>query len=291
MSIPVRTYADLLDRIEALAGKDSFTTNEQTRLLSLVNARLYSAYRRCDYWPRYLTVGESRVMTDGIIPFTQGSAVVVSGAGTTDADGTYQPVGTFGGKAIYYLNGDTESYSIVWGTFWTLISPDATDLYQDDGGTDPWDGTWSLLDGESPAPTFTESTRANIDTFLRVYTGTVYGAQQTGAELDFYVDSDGAHMTNAVSDYNLLYVGYKAIWDGPYAANSTAIPYEWFEYAAHGAFADWLRSTGNFAQAGSEDAVAESLLNSELMRAQVRYNSQIYATRYSTYVSRQSRNF
>ena len=66
---------------------------------------------------------------------------------------------------------------------------------------------------------------------------------------------------------------------------------EFFEYAAHGSLADWLRSAGNLEQAGAEDLVAEAMLNFELMRKQVQYNAQMYAPRFRTYISQQSRNF
>lgn len=291
MSIAVRTYSDLLARVQALAGKDSFTANEQTRILSLANARLYSAYRRCDYWPRYLYISEARYVDEDTIPYTQGSAVVVSGAGTDEVNGIYQPVDTLNTKTRYYLNGDTESYYLKYttGEYWEigLTGP----LYSNSGGANPWtNNDYTFEDGASPAPTVTESTRANIDTFFRIFTGPVYGTGQTGNELDFYVDDEGAHPINNRESYTQLYVTYKAPWGGPYQSNSTSIPLEFFEYAAHGALADWLRSTGTFDQAQAEDAVAESMLNFELMRKQVQYNANLYAPRFNTYISRQARN-
>lgn len=295
MSIAVRTYSELLDRIEAMAGKDSFTTAEQTRILSLVNARLYSAYRRCDYWPRYFYVSEARFCDADTVAYTQDSAVLVSGAGTDDANGLYQPVpGLAAGERRWYMNGDSDSYYIqeagMFANF-TLSDPSTNTLYSSDTGSEPFDVAWNVIDGASPAPTVTESTRANIDTFFRLFTGPMYGTSPSGCELDFYVDDEGAHTTSTTTSYDQLYVTYKAPWDGPYAADSTSIPIEFFDYAAHGVLSDWLRSSGNFEQAGAEAREAEAMLNFELMRKQVQYNAQMYAPRYRTYISQQARNY
>lgn len=295
MSIAVRTYADLLDRIEALAGKDSFTANEQTRILSLVNARLYSAYRRCDYWPRYFYVSEARFCDADTVAYTQASAVLVADAGTTDVNGYYQPVSTLNSKTLYYLGGDVDSIALFWtGTEWRIASDTSSTIqyYDDNGGVSPWSGTWQASSGgTAPAPAVTEDTRANIDTFFRLFTGPMYGTSPSGYELDFYVDDDGAHTTSTTTSYDQLYVTYKAPWDGPYAADSASIPLEFFEYAAHGVLSDWLRSAGQWDQARAEGAEAESMLNFELMRKQVQYNAQMYAPRYQTYISKQSRNY
>lgn len=288
-----RTYAELLDRIEALAGKDSFTSNEQTRILSLANARLYAAYRRSDYWPRYLTIGEARFVTDNTVPFAQESAVIVADAGTTDANGVYQPLVTqVSGSRKWYLNGDITSYYIseISGEF-TLYPPSGLSLYQSDAGAEPWSVTWSLSSGTAPAPTSTQGTRANVDTFLRLYSGVVYGPNENGYELDMFVDNDGAHPTNTSTEWDQLYCTYKKVWDGPYLANSTAIPQEFFEFTAVGVLSDWMRSNGNFSDARFAAAEADELLNAELVSKQVQYNAQVYAPRYNTYISRQSRNY
>jgi hypothetical protein len=57
-----RTYSDLLTLIRSLAGAGSFTTEEQTSILSFVNRRASEAYNMSQSWPRYLVVGEERAI-------------------------------------------------------------------------------------------------------------------------------------------------------------------------------------------------------------------------------------
>ena len=57
-----RTYSDLLTLIRSLAGAGSFTTEEQTSILSFVNRRASEAYNMSQSWPRYLVVGEERTI-------------------------------------------------------------------------------------------------------------------------------------------------------------------------------------------------------------------------------------
>jgi len=294
----VRTYADILDRIEALAGKDSFVSAEQTRILSLVNARWFRAYRASEYWPRYIYVGEARYVDPdtGAIPFTQSSAVLVSGAGTGDVNGFYQPAGTLNTKTLYYLNGDTSSVAIFYtGSNWRIASDVSSTIvyYDDGGGGHPWLNSWTAVTGMAPVPTVAESSRADIDSFMRLTTAAPYGAEPaTGYEVDFYVTNNGAIPASTPPDpYTQLFVTHKAEWGGPFAASTTEVPIEFFEYIAHGAFADWLRSSGqSIPQAQAENAVAQEMLNYELLKSQSRANAQVNNQRFSTYISNQSRS-
>lgn len=294
MSLPVRTYAELLDRIEALAGKDSFTANEQTRILSLVNSRLYSAYRSCDYWPRYITVGEARPTTDNVVPYTQDTQVLVSGAGFTVVDGTYTYDGELNGKPSYISDGGNNA--IQWDSGQWIISTDNNEFISvyaytsTDDVAYPWLATF-VNETTNPVPSVTEVSFSDIDTFLRLYTGPVYGSNESGCELDFYVGNDGAHPTNTQAEWDQLYVTYKRVWDGPYLANSTQIPQEFFDYAAMAVLADWLRSNGNFEEGRAAEAEANSILDFEKLTKQVLYNARIYAPAFNTYISHQNRNF
>lgn len=294
----VRTYSDVLDRLEALCGKDTFTVGEQTRLLSLVNARWFKAYMSCEFWPRYSYVGEARFVnpTTGAVPFTQASVADVSLAGS-DVNGTYQPTGTLNSKTLYYLNGDTGSIALFWtGTIWRIASDVSSTIiyYATAGGTNPWNGTWSAITGDSPVPTVAEGTRAEIDAFTRISTGAPYGAPTNyGFDCDFHVTVNGAiPLATPSVAYTQLYVTYRSTWGGPYAANATTVPIEFFEYIAHGTYADWLRSIGqNAPQAQAEDAVATEMLTYEMMKSQVQANAQVSRDRFQTYISNQSRSW
>ena len=69
-----RTYSDLLTLIRSLSGAGSFTTEEQTSILSFVNRRASEAYNMSQSWPRYLVVGEERAIVSSpaaTIPYAE----------------------------------------------------------------------------------------------------------------------------------------------------------------------------------------------------------------------------
>lgn len=65
-----RTYTDLLAQIQGLCGVN-FASIELPRIVALINRRAGRAYKACDWWTRYLHVGEARTVTNNVIPFTQ----------------------------------------------------------------------------------------------------------------------------------------------------------------------------------------------------------------------------
>ena len=76
-----RTYSDLLTLIRSLAGAGSFTTEEQTSILSFVNRRASEAYNMSQSWPRYLVVGEERTISSSpasTIPYTEAGKNTIS---------------------------------------------------------------------------------------------------------------------------------------------------------------------------------------------------------------------
>ena len=67
-----KSYTDLKALIQALAGVSSFTTEEDSKILSFVNRRAAEAYNLSPSWARYLVISEERTLTSGnIIPYTQ----------------------------------------------------------------------------------------------------------------------------------------------------------------------------------------------------------------------------
>ena len=65
-----RTYAELLSLIQSLSGV-VFATLELGRIKALINRRALRAYRSTNYWPRFLKIGEERVVTSNVIPYTE----------------------------------------------------------------------------------------------------------------------------------------------------------------------------------------------------------------------------
>lgn len=85
-----------------------------------------------------------------------GVNVVVSGAGTADANGTYLPNGTLNGKAAYLKDGGIEE--IWWtGTQWNIGT--ASGIYNStDNTTYPWQATtWNQGSASLPVPTVAQS--------------------------------------------------------------------------------------------------------------------------------------
>jgi hypothetical protein len=93
------------------------------------------------------------------------SSVLVSGAGSEEANGVYTERGEDSGKPYYNLVGQTDSlgqYSIRWdGGSWRITADDE-DLYMSDNDTEfPWDAVWEASNGTEPFPTVTEIPAAN----------------------------------------------------------------------------------------------------------------------------------
>jgi len=65
------TFTNLLTLVKGPSGNTSFTSAEETLVGSFINRRIYNAYKRSNYWPRYLVLGEARAATNSTIPFTQ----------------------------------------------------------------------------------------------------------------------------------------------------------------------------------------------------------------------------
>lgn len=65
-----RTYGELSEEIQALLGS-SFAAGELARIRSLVNRRANQAYLASNYWPRFLKVGEERMVTSNVIPYEE----------------------------------------------------------------------------------------------------------------------------------------------------------------------------------------------------------------------------
>ena len=70
----VKSYTDLKALIQALAGVSSFTTEEDSKILSFVNRRAAEAYNLSPSWSRYLVISEERTLTSGnVVPYTEAS--------------------------------------------------------------------------------------------------------------------------------------------------------------------------------------------------------------------------
>ena len=199
------TYGNLLELVKALSGNTALTTEENSLINQFINRRIYNAYRRINYWPRYLVLGEARAVSGGSVPFTQA---------------TLNPIGTF----------------------------------------------------------------------LRIYDDAPYGTYSV-TELTYNVTSDGADIVSPPDGLDTVYVDYKKRWDGPYSSTTNSlVPMEFFHYAAHGAFADFLRYDGQNEKAAAEEGYAESLLALELEDVMNQRNFNTAGKRIRSHQTTQSRH-
>ena len=108
-------------------------------------------------------------------------------------------------------------------------------------------------------------------------------------EYNFYVDANGAHVMNLGSTTDSsVYVTYKKVFDD-FTKTSTDIPEEFFYFAAHATYADFLRMDGQTSKAMDEENKATSYLASELEKLDIISNNNTIRRKFTTYVSTQSR--
>lgn len=282
-----RTYSDLYSLIGSLAGVSSFTSTDDANILNFVNRRIYQAYRQSKMWSRYVVGAQARPVVNGAIPFTfspstlnvsvatrSGTTVTIvctaavdfapgmyvtiaALSGTVNANGNYQVVGV----ETTTTTNDTFTYELTSGT-----------------GSETYTGTATVVADAVP----------DIDSFNRIWSTNPL-LLNSAIEYEFYVDSDGAHVVNNYSGLEGFWVGFVKKWGGPYADTATDIPGEFFEYAAHAAYADFLRGDGQVDKAIAEENIAQQYLVVELDKAETQRNNNALYRRISTYTSRQSR--
>jgi hypothetical protein len=186
-------------------------------------------------------------------------SVVVSGlTGTEDPNGTF----TVASVGTTTLTNDTITYELDSGT-----------------GTETYSGTATVTPVAIP----------DIDSFLRVWDSNPLGTTVTGLEYEFWDDVDGAHVINNFSGKEGFWVAFKKEWAGPYLSSATDIPLEFFYWAAHSTYADYLRGDGQVDKALAEEGAAQAYLVLEIDRAENQRNSNVFKRRISTYNSRQAR--
>jgi len=190
-----KTYSDLLSVIKSLCGVE-FATIELPRINTLVNRRAKRAYRASNNWPRFITVGESRVATGKVVPYTEG---------TKGAIGIYLKINE--------------------------VAP------------------------------FTET---------------------SPKDLNFHVDSNGANLIASTVPAS-VFVTYKKVLSDVYGDTTgmqPLVPSEWFDYIAHGVYADYLRSEGQQEKSQLADQEATMILDDELVQVDQQGAGMTFGVRY-----------
>jgi len=255
----------------------------------MANRRLYEAYDFSPTWPRYIVGAQVRPAIDNVIAreydnvagirasssasrnattvtivctaavtFAAGMSVAISGlSGTVTPNGTF----TVTGIDTTTIENDTFTYDLTSGT-----------------GVETYSGTATV------APVAID----DISDFNRIWNANPFSTNGFH-EYDFFVDSSGATVINNATGNSGFWVGYKKQSPSPYTTASTDIPLEFFHYAAHATYADFLRMDGQVDKAIAEEQIAMTYLMLELSKAQNQRNNNSLFRRISTYVSTQSR--
>ena len=259
-----RTYADLFELVSALCGV-TFATIEEPRIRALMNRRAVRAFKSSNYWTRFIKIGEERRLSGD------------SAAVTTTVSGS-----------SYYI-------ATVGDTNFTLIGADSNTIGVYFTATGAGTGTGTVFPALDYLP-YTQTGLNTIDSFLRVF---VYAPFKTmgSQEYQYTVGSDGAELISGTVSPSSAFVAYKSVLTFYTAAGATSqsltssslIPEEWFEYIAHGTYADYLRAEGQQEKAAVADAEASEILLDELMKLDEQHTQTVIAKRIFTNMNMQSR--
>lgn len=116
---------------------------------------------------------------------------------------------------------------------------------------------------------YTQAGLDSIDTFLRVYKERPFLTSSVQL-FDFTLTNSGAKIVEGNLGSTSAWVTYKMQWTDSYGDGSSGtvvnVPDEWFEYLAHGVYADYLRSEGQQEKSALADQEAMEKLTDELIR-------------------------
>jgi hypothetical protein len=254
-----RTYADLFSLIQALCGV-VFASIETGRIKALINRRAQRAYRSSNYWTRFLKIGEERYLSSDPIAAT----AIVSGSG-------------------YFI-------ATVGNTNFTAIGSSANTVGEYFVATGAGTGTGTARPALGYVP-YSETGKSSVDTFLRFFKQAPYIASSV-QEFDFTVTAEGATLVAGDLNPSTAFLTYKAQFADTYgdgAGETSSVPAEWFQYLAHGTYADYLRAEGQQEKAALADQEAEALLTEELIRLDENHTSGFVSNRIRTNANMQLR--
>jgi len=286
-----KNYSDLFALIQALAGVDAFTTSEQTKILAMANRRLWQAYQACPVWARYFVASQARpINSSGVIPRTYDETAGIRSVSSATRSSAIVTIVT--SASVDFCEGMYVTISGLTGS----VSPNGS--YQVAG----------ITSTNNTNDTFTYNL-TTTDTNFEVYTGTgvvspvaipvisdinrIFTADPFTShgyrEIEYYEDFAGCHPINPHGTNLGYWMCFKEEWDGPYEATATTIPDEFFYFAAHATYADFLRMDGQTEKAMAEENLANEYLVVELDKPANQRNINNAFRRISTYTSRQFR--
>lgn len=315
-----RTYGDLFNLIQSLAGVGSFAESERDDIANLINRRFLQAFNESPIWPRYIVSSEKRdILALTLSGATSTTNTTVNqnykllGANTTGGSNVYQGVTTT--TVIIYNTGtawrvdtgasaaeqDSGTFTVTSGTQQfieadTIKKDQVTDVETFTGRDSSTDSL--LVEGKNLIP-YAQTGKTTIGSFNRIHRKQAF-LNNSSIEYEFFVDFTGANILNITSTTdNSAFVTYKQQFTpfsvGPstdatvYTESTVDVPAEFFAYIAHATYADFLRMDGQTDKAFAEEQRAEIALALELEKIDLISNNNTVNKRFSTYVNRQSR--
>jgi hypothetical protein len=114
---------------------------------------------------------------------------------------------------------------------------------------------------------YVQATKDTIGTFLKIQAVAPY-TTASPQDYNFYVDSAGAKLITSASP-STAFVTYKKVLSDTYGETTglqSSVPSEWFDYIAHGVYADYLRAEGQQEKSAMADQEAALILEDELIQ-------------------------
>ena len=317
-----RTYGELFKTASALIGTGGqLAVGEQDQLRHFINRRFQQAFDESPVWPRYLVSSEERkIALYELSGATTSTSTLVNQnyrfLGLSEPDSV-----SIGGTKVYsgFTTNDTLIYkntSNAWVVATSVTnSVNAAGIVTfGDGGTVQFTEadtvkndsveavtTWTPRAGSNILKVLTQnlipyaqSGFTSIGDFNRIHRKQAF-MNNSSLEYEFFVDFNGANILNiANSTDTSAFVSYKKQFT-PYTVtsgyydSSLEVPGEFFNYIAHAVYADFLRVQNRQEEALAEEQVAQTYLNLELEKIDIRSNNNTINKRFSTYVNRQAR--
>ena len=197
-------------------------------------------------------------------------------------------------NSSFSTQSDTDKYdSPLSVNNWGALQTRAGYLVLNESSIVPYGETHEVLDSA-----VSRVSKNDVNEFVRVHRKHAF-LNNSSTEYDFFVDSRGANIMNSTASDSSLFVTYKKniantstgriLSSTENLDSGTEIPSEFFNYAAHGVYADFLRMDGQHDKAAFEEGQAEFFLATELERIDIINNNNSLNHKFSTYVNTSSR--
>ena len=208
---------------------------------------------------------------------------------------TIEDVITITPSTVFATQQDTDEYSSPtevkdWGTLNTRTGNLIVTSKQIVGYNE-------TIEGLSSSAT-ARPTKTTINDFVRIHRKQAFLNDST-TEYQFFADSDGANVLNSSATGDVVFVTYKKniantttgrILDSTTTfSTGSNIPSEFFNYTAHGVYADFLRMDGQHDKASFEEQKADMFLATELERIDIINNNNSLNHKFTTYINTSSR--